>query len=210
METSIENFFNKNCTFPSDVKRRLNTINILDGKLEILQQKYERLKAQFAVNPYNKEIFTSIEGIYKQMKAIQQEKYDHSVTAFMIYEQALRQTDKFMSNLNPRQITPRSVANSADNPYEYENFMMQDLEEKPSKTRRSRSFTKKELKHPRSDSNTTTPPNYPEVKEEFKEPYPVMSKPEENPICPCGEVKNDDWTGCESEIFFQSTADHRS
>ncbi|CAI2377731.1 unnamed protein product [Moneuplotes crassus] len=198
MESSIESFFHNNIIFPNDVKRRLNTIKILDEKIEVLKERYERLKEQLASQPDSTELFTSIELIYKQMKALQQEKYDHSVTAFQMYEHALRKADKLMDDLMPEQKQKASTFPSkiADNLYDFEKLDINDYEEKPVISRKGRSTAKKQSKPISSRNNIKMEPAYPEVKQEVGD-VNMAAHQEDDVTCPCGEVKNDDWVGCD-------------
>lgn len=131
------------------------------------------------------------------MKALQQEKYDHADTAFMMYENALRRTDKLMDEFIPDDVPiSRTYQNKLqDSLYGIDNMILDEVNEKPIKPSRNRSKNKKKVAASQKP-DVKMDPLYPEAKVEYNADV-QMQGVEENITCPCNENKNDDWVGCD-------------
>ena len=130
------------------------------------------------------------------MRAIAQEKYDHADTAFWMYENALRKTDKIMDDLKPDDVNIKSEYGSSKWPGVRQAFQNLDIEEEEKqKLPRPRSKNKKKL----AQSQKTEIKMEPIFKEQ--EAYNIQDLQQiggdEVVTCPCGEIKNDDWVGCD-------------
>lgn len=129
------------------------------------------------------------------MKSLANEKYDHADTAFLMYENALRKTDKLMDELKPDDI-PLKDAYSAKLLNVRNGLHHLDLEEeeKPTKSSRSRNKNKKKSAAASQKSDIKMEPLY----KDKIEYLPEQALPlEEEVTCPCGQNKNDDWVGCD-------------
>lgn len=133
------------------------------------------------------------------MKSLQQEKIDHADTAFWMYENALRKTDKMMDECAPEEFMNKGGYGNKlqDSIYQMDNLCIQDdFSEKPVKSSRSRKQTKKKPVVASQKQEIKMDPLIPEPKAEFT-PDVVMQPGDEEITCPCGEHKNDDWVGCD-------------
>lgn len=105
----MESFFSENIIYANDVKRRLNTIGALDKKLQTKKTEFDELKNKIKGlkkgTPASAEnhLMDMLENIYKEMRAIQIEKYEYADTSMLMYECALRKACKNMEELKPEE-----------------------------------------------------------------------------------------------------------
>ena len=80
------------------------------------------------------------------MKGLQQEKWDHARTAFLMYENALRRTDKLMDDLAPEHNLKKNAYGSKTSEpiYQMDPIVNLNYEEKPRERKRGAS---KKSKH---------------------------------------------------------------
>mmetsp|Transcript_31009 Transcript_31009/g.35412 ORF Transcript_31009/g.35412 Transcript_31009/m.35412 type:complete len:148 (-) Transcript_31009:105-548(-) len=119
------------------------------------------------------------------MRSLAKEKLAHANTAFLMYENALRQTELLGNQLKPaKQIsdaipsTPKVNLAGGDN-----------KSQKGSKAKKS---TKSKKPGPAIKSEFLYVPIIPPVDEAMSD-----VEEEENANCYCGENKSDDWIGCD-------------
>jgi hypothetical protein len=131
------------------------------------------------------------------MKVLQQEKYDHAYTAFMMYETALRNTDKLMDEFQSEEVVGSRNAypnKMSDVYYPLDQIGLDEREEKPVKSSRNRNKTRKKVAASQK-TDIKMEPLYQEPKGEFL-PDVQMAQDEEI-TCPCGQNKDGDWVGCD-------------
>ena len=120
MESSLETFFLGNIIYPNDVKRRLNTIRSLDLKIKEKRFKFDDIKNQIKAfrggSAGEERLIKELDEVYMELKALSQEKYDHSWTAFMMYENVLRKTDIMIDELKPEEPEPKEIIQPKSKP----------------------------------------------------------------------------------------------
>ena len=129
------------------------------------------------------------------MKSLAKEKCDQADTAFLMYENALRRTDKLMDELKPEDRILKDPAYNARLNGIRKGLEDIDIEEdKPTKSNRSRSKSKKKTAASQKTDLKMEP-----LQKEQVEYYPdqPMYQLEEEVTCPCGQNKDGDWVGCD-------------
>ena len=156
MDSTLETFFLSNIIYPNDVKRRLNTIRSLDLKIEEKRSQLDLIKTQIKAfrggSTAEERLLGELDEVYKELKALSQEKYDHACTAFMMYENVLRRTDNMIDELKPEEPTSKEIIQPKSRPVPVGlsnigkvtlGYYLDNEEEKPVRSGRTRSKHKK-------------------------------------------------------------------
>lgn len=92
--------------------RSLKTVGMLDHKIKNLREKMSKL-ANRITESISKEqaerLEQELDQYYKQMKALTVEKYDLAESAFLYYENGLREVDKTLDDFKPPNGTPSEI-----------------------------------------------------------------------------------------------------
>ena len=113
MDSNLESFFLSNIIYPNDVKRRLNNIRVLDQKIQEKRSQFDELRAKIktlkAGSSTEEQLLGVLDEVYQSIRALSQEKYDQANSAFLMYENVLRRTDKMIDEVRPEEPAPKEA-----------------------------------------------------------------------------------------------------
>ena len=175
----------------------------LDLKIKEKRSKFDDIKNQIKAfrggSAGEERLIKELDEVYMELKALSQEKYDHSWTAFMMYENVLRKTDIMIDELKPEEPEPKEIIQPKSKPIpavlsnigktSFLDYL--DDEVKPVKSGRTRSKHKK--KYPTSQKFEGKLENLYLNEGEFN---PDMQVDQDEEVAwPWGQNIIDDWVG---------------